>query len=63
MVEILIILKIHSNLKINKELNKVKDIKFQKHKVKPINLIIELLVDVVVENLLQIELMNMKKYV
>ena len=63
MVEILIILKIHSNLKINKELNKVKDTKFQKHKTKLISLIIELLVDVVVENLLQIELMNMKKYV
>ena len=63
MVEILIILKIHSNLRINKELNKVKDNKFQKHKVKLISLIIELLVDVVVENLLQIELMNMKKYV
>lgn len=63
MVEILIILKTHSNLKTNKELNKVKDIKFQKYKIKLISSIIELPVDVVVENLLQIELMNMKKYV
>ena len=63
MVEISIIPKIHSNLKTNKELNKVKDIKFQKYKIKLISSIIELLVDVVVENLLQIELMNMKKYV
>ena len=63
MVEISTILKIHSNLKINKELNKAKDTKFQKHKTKLTNLITELLADVVVENLLQIELMNMKKYV